>query len=61
MAWLWIIGAIWLVCGIIIAFPMLVVVPGLIWFTWWVLTEVSAILGVLLIVFFGLGLLGQSQ
>lgn len=61
MAWLWIIGAIWLVCGIIIAFPMLVVVPGLIWFTWWVLTEVSAILGVLLIVFFGLGLLGQSK
>ena len=61
MAWLWIIGAIWLVCGIIIAFPMLVVVPGLIWFTWWVLTEVSAILGVLLILFFGLGLLGQSK
>ena len=61
MAWLWIIGAIWLVCGLIIAYPMLVVVPGLIWFTWWVLTEVSAILGVFLIVFFGLGLLGQSK
>jgi hypothetical protein len=61
MAWLWIIGAIWLVCGLIIAYPMLVVVPGLIWFTWWVLTDVSALLGVLLIVFVGLGLLGQSQ
>ena len=61
MAWLWIIGAIWLVCGLIIAYPMLVVAPGLIWFTWWVLTDVSALLGVLLIVFVGLGLLGQSQ
>lgn len=61
MAWLWIIGAIWLVCGLIIAYPMLVVVPSLIWFTWWVLTDVSVLLGVLLIVFFGLGFLGQSQ
>lgn len=61
MAWLWIIGAIWLACGLIIAYPMLVVVPSLIWFTWWVLTDVSVLLGVLLIVFFGLGFLGQSQ